>query len=246
MEINKIHNMDCRDGLKQLPDDFAQITITSPPYNLGNSVRGNMYQNYSDDMKRDDYYGFIKEVIEELIRTTKYYVFFNFQIASETRIMWMEILHKFRYNIKDIIIWHKKQVQPSVQETCLSSAFEYVVVFTKRPYAINRTFEYAFFNNREKGQLNLNVIHGDSASLENNNSTNKAIFPEYFVRWFVDKFTKEGDIIMDCFSGSGTTSYVAQSRGRNFIGFEKDPEQVKYSMERLSQKSLIADTLLKF
>ena len=116
-----------------------------------------------------------------------------------------------------------------------------MVVFAKRHKCLNRSFEYAFFNNREKGQYNLNVIHGNSASLENNSSGNHAVFPEYFVRWFIEKFTKEGDVVFDCFMGSGTVASVAQQMNRNYLGCELDESYIKYAEERLSQKSLVSE-----
>ena len=43
-EINKIYNMDCLDGLKNLPDSFIDLTVTSPPYDNIRKYNGNVNQ----------------------------------------------------------------------------------------------------------------------------------------------------------------------------------------------------------
>ena len=250
LELNKIHNMDCLIGLRQMPDKCVDIVVTSPFYNLGHSCRGgemvNMYEGFDDNMTQEEYYKFISDTLKELIRVTRGYVFFNFQMLTNNKLAYLRILGDFRENIKDIIIWHKKQWEPSIQPTCLSSAFEYIVVFTSKEQAQKRSFERAFFNNRISGQQTSNVIHGDSASRKELNSeqgSNKAVFPQYFVRWFIDKFTEKGDIVLEPFAGSGTTCLVAQQSQRNFIGFEINSEYCDVGNNRLKQKSL--NTLLK-
>ncbi len=50
MEINKIHNMDCLEGLKQLPNNSIDIIVTSPPYNL--KIK---YGSYNDNKPREIY-----------------------------------------------------------------------------------------------------------------------------------------------------------------------------------------------
>ena len=242
VKLNHIYNEDCIEGMKKLPDNLCKIAITSPPYNVGESIRGNFYDEYEDNLPQEQYSVFIEMVLKELIRVTEYYVFFNFQMLSGNRHAYIDILHKFKNNIKEIIIWHKKQVQPAVQPTCLSSTFEFIVVFAKPELAQKRSFEYAFFNNREKGQLNTNVIYGDCSSVKEFNDDkggNKAVFPQYFVREFLDKFTKKGDLVLDSFMGSGTTALVCQQKGRNFIGFELSEEYVKTALKRLRQTTLL-------
>lgn len=82
IRTNSINCMDCIQGMKLMNDDSADICITSLPYNIGNGVRGNLYSMYSDDMGQDEYFTFISSAIEQMLRVTKYYVFFNFQILS--------------------------------------------------------------------------------------------------------------------------------------------------------------------
>lgn len=243
IKVNNIYNMNCIDGLKLMSNNQVDITITSPPYNVGKDVAGKgKYNNYNDNMSEDDYYNFIKQTINELIRVTKYYSFFNFQILSNNKNVYLKLMSEYKDNIKDIIIWHKKQCTPAMNPTCLSSSFEFIIVITKKELANRRTFERAFFNNRIVGEWEKNVIYGNSNSVPEFNdgkTGNNACFPQYFVKWFIDNFTQEGDIILDPFMGSGTTAYVCKQNKRNYIGFEIDKEQIECSLSKLNQKNLL-------
>ena len=59
---------------------------------------------------------------------------------------------------------------------------------------------------------------------ECNNKNHSAAFPEGLPEWFVKLFTKEGDIVLDPFMGSGTTNFVANRMKRHSIGIEIVPE----------------------
>ena len=49
----------------------------------------------------------------------------------------------------------------------------------------------------------------------------------------INLFSKENDIILDPFSGSGTTCKIAKKLNRQYIGFEINPEYIKISKERI-------------
>jgi DNA modification methylase len=56
--------------------------------------------------------------------------------------------------------------------------------------------------------------------------------------WLLEKFSKEGDIVLDPFIGSGTTAVVAQKRNRQFVGMDFNPEYIRITEQRLAQKPL--------
>lgn len=242
MELNKIYQMDCRRGLKELPDNSVDITITSPPYNLRGSVRGDKYKSYTDDLPDHVYFSFIEDVILQLLRVTKYYTFFNFQILSNNKLVYLEFMNKYKKNIKEIIMWCKQSATTSISNTCLTSLFEFVVVFSNERYSSKRSFERAFFDNRKKSEFNPNVIHTKLAVHENsklsNNGLNTALFPEAFVRWFLEKFTKENDIVLDPFMGLGTTAVVCKKMKRQYIGFEISEESIDFANDRIENATI--------
>jgi site-specific DNA-methyltransferase (adenine-specific) len=69
-----------------------------------------------------------------------------------------------------------------------------------------------------------NVIH---MATECGNKGHSAAFPEELPEWFIKLFTKEGDLVVDPFLGSGTTAIVAKKMNRNYLGVEILPEYCK-------------------
>ncbi|MCD4557012.1 DNA-methyltransferase [Schaalia sp. lx-100] len=65
------------------------------------------------------------------------------------------------------------------------------------------------------------------------NDVHEAMFPVELPARLIKMLTDEGDVVLDCFMGSGSTAIAATTLNRNFIGIEKDPKYVKLSQERL-------------
>ena len=80
-----------------------------------------------------------------------------------------------------------------------------------------------------------NVLH---LATECNNKSHSAAFPEELPEWFIKLFTKENDIVLDPFMGSGTTLSVANRMKRNSIGIEIVPEYYKMVKNQLKPVEL--------
>lgn len=81
-----------------------------------------------------------------------------------------------------------------------------------------------------------NVLH---LATECSNKNHSAAFPEGLPQWFIKLFTKPGDTVLDPFTGSGTTNFVAQRMHRNSIGIEIVPEYCQMIKKNISEKSLV-------
>jgi DNA modification methylase len=71
-----------------------------------------------------------------------------------------------------------------------------------------------------------NVLH---LATECGNKKHSAAFPEALPSWFIRLFTREGDVILDPFIGSGTTALAASKLGRHFIGIDMSDEYVAFA-----------------
>lgn len=83
-----------------------------------------------------------------------------------------------------------------------------------------------------------NVLH---LATESGNKNHSAAFPEALPEWFIKLFTKEGDLVLDPFLGSGTTSVVALRLRRNSIGIELLPEYADIAKQRLDASSSVSE-----
>jgi site-specific DNA-methyltransferase (adenine-specific) len=228
MEVNKIYNMDCLEGMKILPNDFVDITITSPPYNIGSSIHHNknMYLEYNDNLNDKEYTNFIINVVSEMLRVTKNYVFFNFQILSNNKKSYIDIIHHFKNNIKEFFIWAKPNPAPGVQPGLFANGFEFIICLSKWDND-GRTFKLHY---TQQGKKSNTIIQ----------KTNKefivshfACFGKWLPKFFIDCFSKENDIVLDPFMGSGTTAIACKELNRHFIGFEISKEYCDIANKRL-------------
>ena len=141
-----------------------------------------------------------------------------------------KLLGDFADQIKDIIIWEKVG-QPAMHEQVLNSCYEFIVVFendNKKGRCItNAQFKRGTMNNVLKGYKKNNSIKGHGAC-----------FPVELVKDLVNAFSKEGDVVLDPFMGSGTTAVAALECNRKYIGFEIVPEYVDFANDRIQKLGL--------
>lgn len=89
--------------------------------------------------------------------------------------------------------------------------------------------------NRDKAYPS-NVLH---LATECSNKKHSAAFPEELPEWFIKLFTKQGDVVLDPFMGSGTTNIVAQRMKRNSIGIEIMEEYYDMVREQIEPVKLV-------
>ena len=152
--INKVFNESCLDTMKRIPDDFVDVVITSPPYNMNLRIRNGeycsrqivkeistKYEDFPDNLPIDEYYKFHSEVLKELLRISNL-VFYNVQIVTGSKRAIFKMIGEFSENLKDIIIWDKRYGQPAIGEQVLNRRSELILVFEK-DYPISRQFRSA-------------------------------------------------------------------------------------------------------
>ena len=240
LEKNKIYCCNCLDGLKQLPEQSVNLVVTSPPYNMRLRIRNNQYTTrekaehfskkyaeFPDDLPIEEYYEFHKQVLSELIRVSKC-VCYNYQTVTGSKEAFFKLLGDFAPYIKDVMIWEKTG-QPAMHEQVLNSCYEFVVILEsdgdKGRVINNAQFARGTQNNIIKGFRKNNNIEGHGAC-----------FPLDFAKKLITLFSKEGDLVLDPFMGSGTTAVAAKLTGRDYIGFELIEKYAKIAEERITKE----------
>ena len=236
MEINKIYNENCLETMAKMPDNFVDLIVTSPPYNKGywssnrnlnngfkTKARRIDYENYSDNLKPNDYDNWQKELIAECLRVLKPTgsFFYNHQPIQKNH---QEVNPLFIYDfpLKQTIIWNRKNT-PKLDKSYFFPITEYIFWLQKE-----KDSRVKF--NRKKALFNTNVWN-ISPDVKNKFP---APFPEDLVNNCILSCTDEGDLVYDPFMGSGTTGLVASKLGRNYIGSEISAEYCEIINKRIS------------
>lgn len=76
---------------------------------------------------------------------------------------------------------------------------------------------------------------------ETRNKNHSAVFPESLPEWFIKLFTKEGDVVLDPFMGSGTAVRVAQCMARRAVGIEVMPEYYDIAKASMPQQLILCE-----
>lgn len=239
IELNRVYNESCIDTLSKIEDDFFDIVITSPPYNMNLRIRNGQYcsrqivkefstkyENFDDNLPIDEYYHFHLKVLKELIRTSPI-VFYNIQIVTGSKRAIFKIIGELSDYLKDIIIWDKGYAQPAMAQKVLNRRTELILVFD-RDNGISRQFKKANFKRGTLDDL-WEVKRGKKVA-----GSHSAVFPEELVKVILENFSNENDIVYDPFMGTGTTAYVAKKMKRNFVGSEISEQYIEIINERLN------------
>ena len=197
--MHKLIHGDCLSVMKKMPDKSIDISFTSPPYNR---KRNDKYEFYDDRL--DDYFGFLCDFTDELLRLTKKHVFVNVQKNFYNKEDVFKYIGKYSKQIKEIVIWEKTNPMPASGRN-ITNSYEFFFVLGDKPLKGNYTYT-------------KNIIHTSVNS--NMPKEHKAVMKQYVSDWFIENFTEENDLILDCFMGLGTTGKSCLKNNRNFIGIE--------------------------
>lgn len=209
LKVNKIYNADCMDILKQLPDKCIDLVLTDPPYGI-NIEKMNFTNSVQGGVcKRNDYSNCFKDeklskpMFDEIFRVSKNQIIFGGNYYCE-----------FLKSTPSWIIWNKKG------DGRYSNDFadgEMAWTSFNKPLKI-----YHFL---WTGMIQQDMKHKEKRI----HPTQK---PVGLLKQILRDYYKEG-IVLDCFSGSGSTAIACWNLNIPFIAIEKDTEYYKASVERL-------------
>ena len=249
MNLDYIECNDCVAGMRSLPDECIDLTVTSPPYdNLRN------YNGFSWDFEA---------VAKELYRITKtggvvVWVVGDATInGSETGTSFKQALFfkECGFNLHDTMIWVKDGGGAIGSNKCYTQNFEYMFVFSKgTPKTINLIYDKPNLSfGVDRSGVGRRKIDGTKKiekrkptkefSRRNNwwyiavaqNKTNHpAVFPEQLANDHIISWSNPDEIVLDPFMGSGTTAVAAIKTNRHFIGFELSEEYCEIAEKRMN------------
>lgn len=253
MQLNKIYVENCVNTLKKMPDDFLDMTLASPPYDDLRTYNG--YEVPLTEIIRLLYQktkpgGVVVWVIGD--RTVN-----GSESLSSFR-QAIQFAEEGRFNLHDTMMFAKNNPIPSDCGKRYAQIFEYMFCFSKgQPRTFNpitkptrsgkafRSFRITKIGRNDLGFDRVapaerkvgNVFFynvGTSSASDRIAFEHPAIFPEKLAEDQVSTWTNEGDLVYDCFMGSGTTARAAHLLKRNWIGSEISKEYAAIAEKRLA------------
>ena len=260
IEINKIYNMDCVEGMKLLPNECIDLTVTSPPYDNLRTYNGNIEQWSFEKFQA---------IAKELCRVTKQggvvvWIVGDATInGSETGTSFKQALYfkEIGFNLHDTMIWSKPSFTAvGALKTRYAQTFEYMFVFSKgkiktfnalkdrkttsrskdkngRIRQKDGSFRPMSSRGKQYGEFGIRYNVWDMPPVMSNieRTGHPAQFPEQLASDHIISWSNEGDVVLDPFMGSGTTAIACINTNRNYIGFEISKEYCDIANERISK-----------
>lgn len=257
MELDKIYNMDCLEGMRAMPDGSVDLVVTSPPYdNL---------RKYGGVGEGWNWFTF-EAIAKELCRVLKQggVIVWNVNDATENG---SKTGNSFRQalafmdmglNLNDTMIWRKTNPMPQVRQPRYAACFEYMFVLSKgKPAVFNplmrktqcggQNYDSTCKNmGGENGRTEKHLVIKDEAveyniweiAVAQNETGHPAVFPIEIPIRHIQSWSNEHSLILDPFMGSGTTALAAMKLNRHFIGFELNPEYFSIADRRIKMEQM--------
>jgi DNA modification methylase len=248
MKLNAIIHGDCLEKLKEFPSNYVDLIFADPPYNM--QLKRELYR--PNNTKVDG-------VSDHWDKFTSFREYDNFcikwlaecrRILKNTGTIWVigsyhnifrvgNIMLNLGFWILNDVIWYKTNPMPNFLGTRFTNATETLLWCSKSERSKKYTFNHKLMKryNDDKqmtsvwqiglciGQERLYGADGKKA-----HSTQK---PEELLKRVILSSSKQGDIVLDPFFGTGTTGAVAKKLSRNFIGIEREREYIKIAQKRI-------------
>jgi DNA modification methylase len=255
----EIYNEDCLETMKRIPDNYIDLTVTSPPYdNLRN------YNGIVNQWNENKW----KEIIKELFRVTKsggvvVWIVGDATVkGSETGTSFKQALWAIDcgFKLHDTMIYEKLGYMPQTHKR-QDQTFEYMFIWVKDKI---KTFNPKLKLNKTGGKIiqgrnrsrsdSLEKIHGYGKQIKkygydiniwsyatgsinyggfSEAKKHPAVFPIQLALDHIKTWSNENDIVFDPFLGSGTSAQASYELKRKFIGVEMDKEYFEISKARI-------------
>lgn len=213
VELNRIYNEDCLEGMKRIPDNTVDLVVTDPPYCIGTTSNGQKGSFSDNNLIRPFFDAYFRELKRVCKEKSELYINTDWR----TYPFLYPIMQKY-FNIKNLIVWDYEWIKAGSH---YRFSHEFIV------YAIQGDVKRKF-SASERDVWRIRPINFTSKEKLHN-----AQKPLELVKKMIMNSSKESDIILDTFMGSGTTAVVCIESKRNYIGFEIDENYFKIALQRI-------------
>lgn len=244
--VNRVYCEDALAGLARIPDGSVDLILTDPPYNLGKD-----YGNASDQQSVADYLRWTEQWIDAALPKLKangsLYIFLTWRYSPEIFVML-----KQRMAMMNEIIWDRRVPSMGGSVRSFSSVHDTIGFFVKRKDyyfdldAVRIAYDAATKKARSRSifigakwlEVGYNPKDLWSVSRLHKEHPERADHPTQKPLEIIERMLKAscppGGVVLDLFMGSGTTALAAKRCGRDFVGFELNPDYCAIIEQRLA------------
>lgn len=225
------HRLMCGDSTsitdvdKLMDGNVADVSFTSPPYNVGHNVgyegKDSKYENNDDN--NQEYLSFLTDFTNNALKHSKY-TFVNIQQLANNKIDLVDYLNKFKFKLADTMIWDKGHGAPAMARKVLTSCFEFIYVFSEKASRAIGTKDF-------HGTVS-NIVRIPPQRNNEYSDIHNATFPLALPQEIIENFTNKNDSVLDLFGGTGTTLIACEKLNRQCFMMEYEPKYVDVIIQR--------------
>lgn len=237
-----VYLVDCVDLMRLMPAGSVDAVFADPPYRLSNggvtvkggrvaSVDKGAWDRSLGSFERD--HAFNERWLREARRVLKpdgtiwvsgtHHVIFSLGFALQT----------LEFRIINSVAWEKPDPPPNARRVAFTHAHETLIWAAKR--GARHTFNYDTINGADPAaQVGSVWRMPPPPRREKRHGRHPTQKPLRLVRRALVACTREGDLVFDPFSGSGTTAVAAKELNRSFVGAELEREYAEVAARRVS------------
>lgn len=205
---NTIICQDCLVGLSTLPDNYVDFCFTDPPYNTGKD-----YGAYKDDITKEEYTKFMSNAILHMKRVSKKGICL-FLGHKNLKLIWNIVPEA------DLVVVHRRAI----------GGYDSKYFHMYRPLLTT-----AHPTERNYDLWNDVRLTSEGYYFREERFPHPAYTSRALTTKVIKTYTKRGDFVLDPFMGVGTTAVISKKYGRDYLGYELNPEYIKIANKRLER-----------
>ena len=237
--LNKIICGDCIEVLSEVKEPFAELIFADPPFNIGYK-----YDKYHDKVEKNNYIAWTRDWMAACKKVLKpsgsFYIAIGDEHAADVKI----IADELKLELRNWIIWHYTFGQQMKSKFARSHTHIFYFVKDKDRFIFNTDKELVISDrqrryndkraNRE-GKMPDDVWdeYPRVCGTIKERTNFPCQMPESLLARIIRVSSNEYDLVLDPFSGSGTTAVVAKKLRRDYTGIEMSKSYVKKSEKRI-------------
>ncbi|MBN1489803.1 MAG: site-specific DNA-methyltransferase [Phycisphaerae bacterium] len=249
--MDRLYKCDCLKFLARFRKRFVHLVFADPPFNIGYK-----YDQYCDKMEYEAYVDWTRKWMAACQRVLRpdgsFYIAIGDEFAAEVRTIGRELgLH-----LRNWIIWHYTFGQQTKNMFARSHTHIFYFVMDPTNFVFNDTHvrfpsarhtEYSDKRADPMGRVPDNTwdeFPRVCGTFREREGWHGCQMPESLLMRIIRASSNPGDVVLDPFSGSGTTLVSAAKLGRHYLGTDLSDNYVAYARKRLGdvQAALKGDT----